>query len=74
MPKSKSTYSIHEFDQKGNHRIVTFDGGVPTTSPWFAFNAIAFHKGIHAATDYFNGALPCGLFKVSLIHYERLSN
>lgn len=73
MPKTVTHYT-HEFDQKGNHRIVSFKDGVPTPSSWFAFNTIASHKGILAATDYFNGALPCGLFKVSLVHYERLSN
>jgi hypothetical protein len=65
-------HALHEFDQKGNHRIVTFDGGQPNASTWFAYSAIAYHRGFHAATDYFNGALPTGLFQVKLVHYERL--
>lgn len=64
--------AIHEFDQKGNHRIVLLENGQPNASTWFSYQAIAYHKGIWAATDYFNGSLPTGLFKCSLVSYEQL--
>lgn len=74
MKRSPVVHALHEFDQKGNHRIVVIEDGVPNASTWFAFQAIASHKSYYAATDYFNGALPSGLFHCRTAKHERLGN
>ena len=70
--KKVECHAVHEFDLKGNHRIVLFKDGVPTVGKWTPFNAIANIGNILAVTDHFLGELPCGLFQVKLVAYERI--
>ena len=70
--KKRECHAVHEFDLKGNHRIVLFENGVTNVGKWTPFNAIAHNEGILAATDHFQGAIPCGLFQVKLVPYERI--
>lgn len=74
MSKASKNSIIHEHDQMGNHRIVIMTDGKPTTSQWFSYKAIAHFKGLYAATDYFNGNLPAGVFRVSAQKFETLSS
>lgn len=71
MGKKKQSV-MHEYDGRANHRIVSMENGVPNAGPWASYAAIATHKGLLAATDYYNGILPTGVFKVSLRNYETL--
>jgi len=68
---------IHEYDQHGRHRIVCVPEGKGETehSGWTAFTEVATFKPksskveYKAATAYFNGKLPQGLFTVAPREY-----
>lgn len=57
---------VHEYSGFGRHRIV-YDG-IP--GPWAEYSQLATHsKHIKAATDYWKGILPEGIFLIKSIAY-----
>jgi hypothetical protein len=62
---------IHEYDNKGNHRIkVISDDNKEAYGRWVGYRNIATCKGFHATTDYFEGTLPVGVFRLNIVPHE----
>ena len=62
---------IHESDNVGRHRIVTFRAGIPEHSPWFQAYEIAIFRDLRATAQDILG-LPRGIFRVASVKHEVL--
>jgi len=65
--------AIHEFNSKGQHRIVTIcDDGTNSAGEWVAPTDLAHHLDLHACADPSFG-LPAGIFKVKELAHQVLA-
>ena len=64
---------IHEFNAKGQHRIVAVaDDGTNSTGEWVSTTDFAHHLDLHANADPVNG-LPAGIFKTREASHQVLA-
>jgi len=63
---------VHESRLGGHHRIVLIRSSGPDAGPWAAFEHLAEHKGYKAATTFWAGVLPVGIFKTLGVSYTEL--
>lgn len=74
MPRKSAAIITHEYNSKGEHRIVIFEGGKPDAGEWVGYEKVAQHRdGLRAGTEYHQGLFPIGVFtckKQDSIHLE----
>lgn len=58
----KVTTIVHEFNHKEQHRIVLVGGSTADVGQWVDYTQIAELNQYRAATDYYKGVLPTGIF------------
>ncbi len=62
---------IHEYDAQGKHRIVVIDANDKRTEGrWVEHRSLAQHKGYYAASDFYKGILPEGVFRMNWVPHE----
>lgn len=62
---------LHEYDDSANHRIVVVDvEGKRSVGQWTGYKTLAHHRGYLAATAYFEGTLPVGVFRINHIPHS----
>ena len=62
---------VHEIDEVGRHRIVTFRAGIPERSSWFQPYEIAVFNELRASVKELGG-IPKGIFRVVAVKHEVL--
>lgn len=68
-----SLTAVHEFNDKGQHRIVTIaDDGTNSHGEWVETRHLATHLDLYASADPSSG-LPAGIFKVREVPHQVLA-
>lgn len=63
MKRTPAVLITHEFNSKGEHRIVVFENGKPDVGEWVGYEKVAQHRnGLRAGTEYHQGLFPIGVF------------
>lgn len=70
----KVTSVVHEYGSNGQHRIIlTDEAGELHPGNWAGFMDLAQNRGYLAATEYYNGALPSGVFQVRSVAHKTIT-
>lgn len=66
----KVKHVSHEYGLNGQHRILLLDdAGEMHPGEWAAYTAIAQNRDYLAATEFHEGSLPAGVFRVNKVQH-----